>query len=345
MPSVRALACAMALVVGSWMLAGAARAAECDSFACLDRAVQAGSLDHTESKRIAKRILDGMPEAERRYAAYRDHLSVRRYFPLCDKFLFSGPKSLEIFALDQLARKGVPDATIVRPPNFDRNLKYPIYLATYSGPDAPSVRNSFRANPWHQFLAQRGAMVLQVNVRSASGRGQAHTGECYKQLGVRELQDLEDAIDHICEKFSGDPERVAIDGWSYGGFMAAYALTHSDKFAVGIAGAGVHDWRLYDTIYTERYMSTPQLNPEGYDATSVIKAADNLDGHLVILHGARDDNVHLQNTMQLIYALQQAGKDDFELMLYPRSRHGVRGSHHRRLIWRALQEHLGLSEN
>jgi dipeptidyl-peptidase-4 len=133
---------------------------------------------------------------------------------------------------------------------------------------------------------------------------------------------------------------VAIDGWSYGGFMAAYALTHSDKFSLGIAGAGVHDWQLYDTIYTERYMSTPQLNPEGYRAASVLEAAANLRGHLVILHGGRDDNVHLQNSMRLVYELQRAGKDDFELMIYPRSRHGVRSPHRQRLVWRAIRDHL-----
>lgn len=243
------------------------------------------------------------------------------------------------------ARDGYPlDATLIRPPDFSPDRRYPIYLPTYSGPDAPSVRNSFGPSSWQQLIAQHGALVLQVNVRSASGRGQAHTGLCYKQLGVPELKDLEDAVDHVVAEHGGDPDRVAIDGWSYGGFMAAYALTHSDKFSLGLAGGGVHDWRLYDTIYTERYMSTPQLNPEGYKKTSVIEAADKLHGHLVLMHGVRDDNVHVQNTMQLVHALQTAGKDDFELMLYPKSRHGVSSPHRRRMLWRSLRDHLALGD-
>jgi dipeptidyl-peptidase-4 len=243
------------------------------------------------------------------------------------------------------ARDDYPlDATVIKPLGFEpsSNKKYPIYLPTYSGPNAPSVRNRFGSSTWQQFLAQRGVLILQVNVRSASGRGMAHTGQCYKRLGVVELRDLEDAVDHVCKHFAGDPERVAIDGWSYGGFMAAYALTHSDKFSLGLAGAGVHDWRLYDTIYTERYMSTPQLNKEGYEKTSSIKAAKNLSGHLVLMHGTMDDNVHMQNSIQLLYALQRAGKDDFELMLYPKSRHGVGSRHRQRMVWRAIRDNFKL---
>jgi dipeptidyl aminopeptidase/acylaminoacyl peptidase len=148
----------------------------------------------------------------------------------------------------------------------------------------------------------------------------------------------------VVAEFGADPERVAISGWSYGGFMAGYALTHSERFALGFAGAGVHDWQLYDTIYTERYMSTPQQNPEGYRQTSVIRAADRLSGHLVLMHGTIDDNVHLQNTMLLVDALQKAGEDSFELMLYPGARHGVRSSHRPRMMWRVLRDRFGLSD-
>ncbi len=242
------------------------------------------------------------------------------------------------------ARDGLElDGSVILPTAFDADAgNYPIYLSTYSGPDAPTVRNAWRHSAWDQFLAQRGVIVLQVNVRTASGRGQAFTGLCYKQLGVQELMDLEDAVAFTVEKYRGDASRVAISGWSYGGFMAAYALTHSKAFSLGFAGAGVHDWQLYDTIYTERYMSTPQLNPEGYTKSSVIRAAGDLHGHLVILHGTMDDNVHLQNSIQLVHALQEANKDSFELMVYPKSRHGIRGralrEHKRRLEWRVLRE-------
>jgi dipeptidyl-peptidase-4 len=160
---------------------------------------------------------------------------------------------------------------------------------------------------------------------------------------VQELKDLQDAVAHVVAEFGGDPKRVAISGWSYGGFISAYALTHSDTFALGLAGAGVYDWQLYDTIYTERYMRTPQQNPQGYAATSVVKAARNLKGKLVLLHGELDDNVHLQNTMQLLWELQVAGKQDVELMVYPRSRHGLDprvNAHSHEFQWRRLAQLL-----
>ncbi len=235
------------------------------------------------------------------------------------------------------------DACVMLPIGWQEGGKYPVFLPTYSGPDAPTVRDSWSHSTYHQFLCQQGFVVLQVNVRSASGRGQKHTGTCYKQLGVQELKDLEDAVDHVCAKFGGDPARVAISGWSYGGFITAYALTHSDKFALGLAGAGVYDWRLYDTIYTERYMRTPTDNLAGYQATSVIGSAKNLRGHLVLLHGSMDDNVHMQNTMQFVWELQKAGKQNFELMIYPKSRHGLNravNAHSQELQWLRLSKLL-----
>lgn len=231
------------------------------------------------------------------------------------------------------------DAMVVRPSG---DGPHPIFLATYSGPDAPTVRDSFGVNPWHQFLVQEGCILLQVNVRSASGRGQVHTGTCYKQLLVQELMDLEDAVDWVVAERGGDASRVAISGWSYGGSITAYALCNSTKFSLGFAGAGVYDWRLYDTIYTERYMSTPQLNEAGYDKSSVLRSAKNLAGHLVLFHGTMDDNVHLQNTILLLDALQRAGKESFELMLYPKARHGVGSPHRRKMTWRVLREQFGL---
>jgi dipeptidyl aminopeptidase/acylaminoacyl peptidase len=186
-------------------------------------------------------------------------------------------------------------------------------------------------------------IVFQVNVRSASGRGQAVTESVYRRLGAQELSDLEDAVDWLCAHPWADARRVGISGGSYGGFMAAYALTHSDRFALGIAASGVYDWRMYDTIYTERYMSTPERNPEGYAASSVLAAAANLRGRLVITHGEMDDNVHVQNAIQLVYALEKAGKD-FEFVLYPQSRHGIGDRdlrwHERQKTWREIQRYL-----
>jgi dipeptidyl-peptidase-4 len=237
------------------------------------------------------------------------------------------------------------DVSLLLPPDFDPDRRYPVYLDVYGGPGMPSFTNEWNAgaDPFHQFLAQQGILVLQVNNRTAAGRGQRWTGACYKSLGASELRDFEDAVAWLCQRPWADAARVAIAGWSFGGTMAAYALTHSGAFALGIAGAGVYDWRLYDSIYTERYMDTPQRNPEGYRQSSSVAAAADLRGHLLLVHGTMDDNVHVQSTMQMVYALQQAGKD-FELMLYPRARHGVEDAgqslHLRRLEWRAIQRYL-----
>jgi dipeptidyl-peptidase-4 len=122
-----------------------------------------------------------------------------------------------------------------------------------------------------------------------------------------------------------------MSGHSYGGFLTAYALTHSKLFAAGIAGSPVTDWHNYDSIYTERYMGTPKDNPKGYEITSVVKAAKHLHGRLLLAHGVKDDNVHVQNTLQLVHALQQADRD-FEVMLYPLARHGLTGPHYQRLM-------------
>lgn len=253
----------------------------------------------------------------------------------------SPPELLRIPARDGFEM----DAMVIRPLPFDPARKYPVWMPTYSGPDAPSVFDRWNGDPWLQFLAQQGYVVLQVNNRTSSRRGFAHTALCWQQLGVQELADLEDALAFAGRELPWcDTSRVGITGWSYGGFMAAYALTHSDKFKLGVAGAGVYDWRLYDTIYTERYMRTPGNNPQGYAKTSCIEAAASLHGYLVLGHGTLDDNVHVQNTVQLAGALQQAGIDRFEVMLYPGSRHGLgsaeQNAHWRRLTWKAIRERL-----
>ncbi len=257
---------------------------------------------------------------------------------LHSEFAYSPREYLQIPARDGF----IMDATLIKPHDFDPKKSYPIMLFTYSGPDAPSVRDAWSVSPWHQFVAQEGALVLQVNNRTSSGRGQTYTDACYLSFGVSELRDLEDAVRFVGKNSWADESRVGISGWSFGGFMAGYALTHSKLFTVGIAGAGVYDWALYDTIYTERYMSTPQLNPQGYAKTSCLKAAKNLSGYLLLLHGTMDDNVHFQNTVQFAGELQKHGKD-FDMMIYPKMRHGPRGfkrAHIRNKEWKALKTHL-----
>jgi dipeptidyl-peptidase-4 len=216
------------------------------------------------------------------------------------------------------------EAMMIRPPDFDPSKKYPVLHFTYAGPHAPQVKNTW-AGPtymWHQMLAQKGYIVWYCDNRTASGKGAESAWPVYKNFGELELRDIEDGLSHLKALPYVDASRIGIWGWSFGGFMTSYAMTHSRSFKMGIAGGSVTDWANYDTIYTERYMRTPQNNPEGYRAGAPLHAAANLHGRLLLLHGAIDDNVHVSNTIQFAYELQKAGKQ-FDLMLYPKSRHGV----------------------
>ncbi len=232
------------------------------------------------------------------------------------------------------------EGMVLAPPRIDPKRKYPVWVKTYGGPHSPSVRDTWSAGRVEdQALARAGYVVFRVDPRSASGKGACSAWTAYRQLGVQELKDLEAAVRWICQRPYVDPARVGISGHSYGGYVAAYALTHSKLFAAGIAGAPVTDWRNYDSIYTERYMNTPQQNPEGYDRSSAVKGARDLHGRLLLLHGLLDDNVHVQNTLQLADALQRADRD-FEMMIYPQARHGLIGRHHRRLSLEFMQRAL-----
>jgi dipeptidyl-peptidase-4 len=236
------------------------------------------------------------------------------------------------------------DAALLKPTPFEASARYPVWISTYSGPDAPSVRNAWNSSAWLQFLAQHGVIVLQVNVRTASGKGHEVISQCYKQLGIQEVRDMADAVDWLCAHPWADASRVGITGYSYGGFMTAACMTQTDKFALGIAGGAVYDWGMYDTIYTERYMSTPQLNPEGYAKTSCLANAKDLSGFLYMHAGVMDDNVHVQNTFQMAYALMKAGKANFELMVYPQMRHGIGDAdmrwYARQKEWQLIRETL-----
>ena len=239
----------------------------------------------------------------------------------------------------------VMEAMLLRPPDFDPARRYPVLQHTYGGPHAQQVRNAWGGSSmmFYQLLAQRGVVVWVLDNRTASGKGAVSTWPVYQNFGALELRDIEDGLAWLTAQPWVDPTRIGIEGWSYGGFMTSYALTHSDRFAMGIAGGTVSDWRDYDTIYTERFMRTPQNNPDGYRRSSPRFAAADLHGALLLLHGTMDDNVHLQNTLQFVYELQTAGKP-FDLMLYPRSRHAVTdpalNTHLRRTMLAFIEEHL-----
>jgi dipeptidyl-peptidase-4 len=173
---------------------------------------------------------------------------------------------------------------------------------------------------FHQLLAQQGFVVWLLDNRSSGGKGIESQWPVYGRLGELELRDLEDGVAWLKQQPYVDPARILLYGWSYGGFMAAYALTHSTSWSAGVVGAPVTDWRDYDTVYTERLMKMPQNNPEGYRASAPRFAAETLHGRMLLVHGMTDDNVHVQNSVQFAYELQRAGKL-FEQMFYPRSRH------------------------
>jgi len=219
-------------------------------------------------------------------------------------------------------------AVLIKPPDFDASKQYPVLYYQYSGPHHPQVKDRWGYNGmlWHRYMATQGYVVFLCDCRTSSGKGMKSCWPLHRNFGELEHKDILDAVGWLKGQKWVDNSRVGIWGWSYGGYMTLYCLTHSDAFKIGISGAPVTDWKLYDTIYTERYMGTPQSNPEGYANSSLLHTAKDLSGKLLLVHGTMDDNVHLQNSIQMIYELQKAGKD-FDFMVYPKSRHGVAEPH------------------
>jgi dipeptidyl-peptidase-4 len=239
--------------------------------------------------------------------------------PALAQFRLSTPEFIQIKARDGF----VMDAMMIKPPDFNPARRYPVYQFTYAGPGAQSVKNQWGGSQYmyHQLLAQSGVIVWILDNRSASGKGVESQWPVYGRLGELELQDLEDGVTWLKQQPYVDASRLILHGWSYGGFMTAYALTHSTSWSAGIVGAPVTDWRDYDTVYTEKLMKTPQHNEDGYRRTAPRFAAGNLHARMLLIHGTMDDNVHTQNSIQFAYELQKAGKP-FEMMLYPNQRHG-----------------------
>ena len=254
------------------------------------------------------------------------------------------------------AADGTPlNAYLVRPRDFDPSRAYPLLIHTYGGPGSQEVRNSWGGTErlWHHYLAETyGVLVAGVDNRGTGGRGRDFRTATQDRLGILEAEDQIAAAQHFGAMPYVDADRLGIWGWSYGGYLSLLALTYGDgpdTFAMGMAVAPVTSWRQYDTIYTERYLSTPQKNPEGYDLGSPTTYADRLrdDQRLLIVHGDADDNVHVQNTMQMVDALQAQNKQ-FDLMLYPGRNHGIYGGRTRlhlfTLLTRYVAETLADSE-
>jgi len=236
------------------------------------------------------------------------------------------------------------ESMLILPPKMEPGKKYPVFQTGYGGPDTPTVRDAWNDNSWYHFLANQGFIVWMCDPRTASNKGHVHTGKAYGKLGTLELQDYLDGLKWLGAQGFADMSRVALDGWSYGGFMAAYATVKGGgAYKLGLVGAPVTDYRLYDSIYTERFMGLPKDNPSGYESTSIMKSVKDLQGSLVIFHGLMDENVHPQNTIMLVDALIESGKD-FEVVILPGSGHGPRTSYQRWLVrlktWEALKKYL-----
>ncbi len=220
------------------------------------------------------------------------------------------------------------NAFMIKPPDFDEDKKYPVLFYNYSGPGSQIVLDS-RRNLWHYMLAQKGYIIFGLDNRGTGGRGTKFKHLVYKNLGHWEVNDLVEGAKYLRSLSYVDSNRIGIWGWSYGGYTSALTLAEAPGyFKMAVSVAPVTDWKFYDDIYTERYMSLPNLNPEGYKTSSVIEHAGNIKGKLLLIHGTADDNVHFQNSVELVNALI-ANNIQFTTMYYPGRNHSIYGGNTR----------------
>jgi len=220
---------------------------------------------------------------------------------------------------------------VIKPYDFDPKKKYPVLMYVYGGPGAQTVKNSWdgRNMFWYQLLAQKGCLIVSVDNRGTGARGADFQKCTYKELGKLETIDQIEAAKYLGTMPFVDKDRIGIWGWSYGGYMTSLCMTKgAEYFKLGIAVAPVTNWRYYDSIYTERYMQTPQENPSGYDDNSPINHVEKLKGKYLLIHGSADDNVHYQNSIEMVSALVAANKQ-FDLFIYPDKNHGIYGGNTR----------------
>lgn len=234
-------------------------------------------------------------------------------------------------------------AQVTWPANMDPNKKYPMLVDIYGGPNAGNTWDNWTWSPTREIYAQEGLIHVKFDHRASGHFGKAGVNYMHRNLGYWEMQDYMHMAKWFIQNGHADPTKIAITGFSYGGYMSAYALTYgASVFTHAMAGGSVIDWKLYDSHYTEKFMDTPAENPEGYKSGSVLTYVDKFKGVLQLVHGTMDDNVHMQNSIQLVSALQDKGKD-FEFMLYPGGRHGwggAKGNHFNNLKTKFIYKHL-----
>lgn len=234
------------------------------------------------------------------------------------------------------------NAWMIKPPDFDPAKKYPVFMTQYSGPNSNSVLDQWggRTFIWHQLLAQKGYIVVCADGRGTGRRGRDFRHLTYGQLGKYETEDQIAVAKWLGQLPYVDASRIGIQGWSYGGYMSSLCITKgADTFKAAIAVAPVTNWRYYDSIYTERYMGLPQDNADGYDDNSPINHVEKLQGNYLLVHGLADDNVHFQNTAEMISALVKANKQ-FDLMVYPDKNHGIYGGTTRMQLFTKMTDFL-----
>ncbi len=231
---------------------------------------------------------------------------------------------------------------MIKPANYDPSKKYPVYVNIYGGPGHNTVADSYdgRNYLWHQLLSQAGYYVVSCDPRGTMYRGRDFFHSTYMQLGKLETEDFIDLAKHLKTWQDVDASRIGIQGWSYGGFMASHCITQgADHYKMAIAVAPVTNWKYYDSIYTERFMRTPQENTDGYEKNSPINHVDKLKGKYFLIHGSADDNVHYQNSMEMINALVAKNKQ-FDLFIYPDRNHGIYGGYTRLHLFTMMRDYI-----
>jgi dipeptidyl-peptidase-4 len=234
------------------------------------------------------------------------------------------------------------NAWIMKPKNFDKNKKYPLFMYQYSGPGSQQVTNSWdNGNAlWFNHLVQKGYIVACVDGRGTGYKGTKFKKVTYMNLGKYEIEDQIAAAKWLGNQSYIDKSRIGMFGWSFGGYMTSLAMTKgADVFKAGIAVAPVTNWRYYDSVYTERFLRTPQENPDGYDKNSPTEYANLLKGKFLLIHGTADDNVHFQNSMEFSEALIQ-NKKQFEFMAYPDKNHGIYGGQTRPQLYQKMTDFI-----
>ncbi len=231
---------------------------------------------------------------------------------------------------------------MIKPVNFDPNKKYPVFMYLYGGPGANQVEDQWGGGTylWFQMLAEKGYLIACVDNRGTGYRGKKFRDCTYRKLGTLETEDQLEAVKYYGTLPYVDRSRIGIFGWSYGGYMSTLCILRgADLLKMAIAVAPVTSWRFYDSIYTERYMGLPKDNDKGYDDTAPVKFANLLKGKYLLIHGTADDNVHFQNSVEMVNALVKANKP-FDVMYYPDKNHGIYGGNTRLHLYTKMTNYI-----